>query len=228
MLATNQQQYELVADVMKVEGIRRVSQPFLSAAGIGGNTKIELDEALRRAPRARKIIVGLMAQSLEGQKVITGVPAGGLYLAEEVAQVLEKPLVRITVEKQKGKKRFRLHGESKEIIEDLPDIGIVEDVTSTNSSILKIVTGMRIGSLITKGVSGWRKGVAAPFGMSDEEITEYNRLFPFKPALEFVLPFPMDTVLDLPMPLWIPTEKQQDRWLPQAADKPLSFQKSNP
>ncbi len=135
--------------------------------------------------------------------------------AAEVAQEVGKPLLTVTKYKRRNRNGFHISAESKEMLQKDIIIGYVEDVTSTNNSLLKLARHPYLRGLEAIGVGGLRRGIPAPLEWTAAQVDKYNRNFAFKPPLERRLPFRMGYVIERPLPLWIPVEKQLYLWLPE-------------
>ncbi len=204
---------ELIQEIDAVGGLSY--EQFTSAAGISGNLKINFVEALARLPILRNNVVLCMAESLKDMDAITGVPSGGFDLAAEVAFETGKPLIVIEKYQRRDRKGFHISNEMKGLLKDGPSIGIVEDVTSTRYSLNKAAHHPYLRGMVKKGVSGWRRGKQAPPLMKQYEIARYNRQFASKPPLEVGQPFPLDYVIEKPLPLLIKHHWQVAAWLPE-------------
>jgi hypothetical protein len=208
---------ELIQGIAAVGGL--VYERFSSAAGIEGNLKIHFIEALHELPLLKRHVVICMTEALEGVEFVTGVPSGGLELAEDIAKELAVPLITIQkYHRNSETPRYKRNGfhiirEAKERLAEFTKAGYVEDVTSTNSSLLKLSNHPYLQGKQAVSVVGLRRGVTAPAGVSRNYIEHTNRLFAFKPPIEYPLPFTVHAVVERPLPLWVPLHKQISSYL---------------
>lgn len=208
-------QSSLIHDINQSSGFRH--EEFVSAAGIRGNFKIFLPEALRTAPRARKEIVAHMAGAVENAEALTAV-GGAMELAAEVAFLTGQDLIRIQTLSSGGDKFYHLLPKDKEKVLEQPDVAVIEDVSSTNHTLLKALGSTGIIDLVSVGAVGWRRGISAPENWNDEEIESQNLNFPFKKLYEYPLSFNIVPVIERHIPLWIPKKQMIQSYLPELAE----------
>jgi hypothetical protein len=203
--------------VYKSFGPAGTSKTFNSAAGIEGNFKIYLPEALERNQELKQKTVGHVAAELVGVEVIAAV-GGAIGIAREVAKETGMPLLEINTITNKRGKSFCLRKGNRLILDKNPRIGWVEDISCTWQTIDAAARQTRIIDLISVAISCWRRGEPAPEGMTAYEIIEYNKRFNFRHLYEKPLTFPIRSVINRPIPLWIPNKEMIPRWLPELAE----------
>lgn len=196
----------LVEAIARVDGF--VYEEFESAARIHGNLKVNLIEALTLLPVENELIVECLAEELADANVLSGVPSGGQVLAEQVAIRTGKPLLKFEKTVLNDQKVVRLAPNMGHLLVGRPRIGMIEDVTSTNRSLLNITNYPGMQDKILKAAVVFRRGKTAASDMTLEEITLHNNIFAFKPPLEYPLPYPSSAIINRPLPLWVPLRKQ--------------------
>lgn len=213
-MITKAEEAEFIIGIERVGGF--VFDRFTSAAGIVGNFKIILPEALKRDKGLMSQMVGHMVAELAEVDVIAAV-GGATDIAEQVALAVDKPLLGLTTITKRGRKSFGLPKGNKQILTKEPRIGFVEDVSSTWQTVEKATRQAGIDHLIVKALAGWRRGEPAPEGMSRRAIMAYNKRFPFRHLYEIPLSFPVIGIINRSIPLWLPTEKMKTARLPELA-----------
>ncbi|MDQ3123642.1 MAG: hypothetical protein M3Q14_03085 [bacterium] len=205
-------QTRLIRQVYEAGGF--VQEEFWSAAGIRSNFKIQLQEAANHQPDLHSIFGHLIAREI-GDVDVLAATGGAIKFARAAAEIAMKPLILVEAYYIKGAKYFRLNNGGLDLAQQEPEIGFIEDVTSTKGTIKRVIETTGLEQLITQGVACWRRGRVAPTDMGNEDIQEYNRRFAFRELYEEPLPFPMSNIIERFVPLWIPTEQQQVLYIPE-------------
>lgn len=211
------EQSELIRGIGEAGGyLYKPYEPFTSAAGIEGNFKIGLPEALGRDKKLMQRFVGYMATELAEVDVIVAT-GGAVDIAAEVAFETGMPLVEYIKRLESG----LFHAADAlcdDILRKKPRVGIVEDVTSTRFTTEQLARKTSLQGLIDVVVAGWRRGEPAPEGMSLQEIMANNRQFNFRNLYEVPSDLPFKAVIERRIPLWVPLPAQIGTYLPELGE----------
>lgn len=204
------EQAELIADLGLAEAFSY--EEFTSAAGINGNFKINLPEALDRDKILSEKFVGHIAASLSGVEAIVAT-GGAVSIANNVSAETGLPMVKL-VKNLNGRLQTS-NASGHDTLAKRPRVGFLEDVTSTRKTTERAINQLRIRDLVDVVVTGWRRGEPCPENMTQEEVDIYNKSFAFRRLYEVPTNLPLVSVIERKMPLWIPTEKMIHARLPE-------------
>lgn len=213
-MVSHAEQSELIRDIGRADGYRY--EPFTSAAVIDGNFKIMLPEALKHNPELNARFVGHIAAELADVDVIAAV-GGAVDIAKEVVVETGMPLLELRTITTRGVKSFSLAEDDDAILAKKPHIGFFDDVSCTLRTVERAARQTGITGLIRKTLSGWRRGEPAPEGMTASDIMAHNRWFNGDNPYEIPLKSPVSSVIDRPIPLWLPDERAITMYLPEVA-----------
>jgi hypothetical protein len=210
-----------IEQTLLIRGIKNADgyayEEFTSAAGIAGNFKVNLPDALDRDKRLRKRFVGHMAIELADVDVIAAV-GGAVDFAAEVAFDTGKQLVEVKSRTVDNQKQFYIDEEYNDVLGDQPDVGFVEDVSSSLLTVKRAVNETTLRGLVKYGVCGWRRGKQAPeYLIDDEAIIEHDKKYNYKDLFEVPLDFPMKYLIENYLPLWM-QNRDVALWLPEMAE----------
>lgn len=205
-------QAELIRDIGAAEGF--AYEEFTSAAGIKGNLKVCLPEALERDNSLMQRFAGYMATELSGVDVIAAT-GGAVSLARQISNETGQPIVQIRPYLNNPGYFYPEETTGRSLLRKQPRVGFVEDVTSTRDTVERAIIGVKITSLVDVVVTAWRRGETAPEGMTKAEIIEHNRRYNFRNLYEVPSEFPLEAVIERRIPLWVPLKAQLATYLPE-------------
>ncbi len=206
------EQSELIKGIAAADGF--AFEKFTSAAGIMGNFKISLPEALSKDEQTLRQFVGHMAAELTGVDVIAAT-GGAVMLGREVSAYTGQPFIEIKRYPNNPGCYYPDEIGGRDMLKMQPRIGFVEDVTSTRQTVEQAIHKTQIGGMVDKVVAGWRRGDTAPDDMTLEEINQHNRDFNFRDLYEVPSNFPFTAVVERKIPLWVPLPAQIVAYIPE-------------
>lgn len=198
----------LIEGIAEADGF--VRKPFIGAAGIGGNLKVALPEALDRYRELKSRFVGHAANALSDVDVILAT-GRAVDIATEVAFATGQKLIEIRAVKRRGVKHFSFSTEDQKRIDSRPRMGLFEDVSSTLQTAVRATRGLNI----QKVVVGFRRGEPATPHMTKREVIEYDQKRSSSALLEVPNSFTIVPIIERKLPLLIQSDEALFGYLPE-------------
>ena len=182
-----------------------VYQSFISAAGLEGNQKVEMERLPRKSPLYWRFVDRLGDWAVGQQvEVITAVPSGANRFAIDVSHKLNLPLALFRKRWETFVPWMQDRG-GLDLINEGAKAGIIEDVRSTGSSTLRLsylIPGLKAAcAIIDRGqdIEGIHTISAA---------NAYARVAPTDPPAHIDVPFPYTALETMPLGLRYEPERE--------------------